>query len=99
MPNDMVSRRLGAQLFDAGTSVGANLHEADMANSVKDFVSKVNISQKEAGESAYWLGLIQDSGILVSPDTSRLAKEACELRSICRQIVNASNRKTGKTES
>lgn len=56
--NRPVSRRLLDQLMDAGTSVGANLEEAQAGQTSKDFVHKNTISLKEARESRYWLKLI-----------------------------------------
>lgn len=53
-----VSRNLIDQLFDAGTSVGANLEEAVAGQSKADFIHKNAIALKEARESNYWLRLI-----------------------------------------
>ena len=50
IPDDFVSRHLLQQLVRCATSIGANLCEADMADTIKDFCNKVNISQKEAHE-------------------------------------------------
>ena len=46
------------QLARAGTSVGANIHEAQYAQSKKDFVSKLEIALKESNETSYWLRLM-----------------------------------------
>ena len=46
------------QLARAGTSVGANIHEAQYAQGKKDFVSKLEIALKEASETGYWLELL-----------------------------------------
>ena len=46
------------QLARAGTSVGANIHEAQYAQSKKDFVSKLEIALKESNETSYWLKLM-----------------------------------------
>ncbi|MBV9215085.1 MAG: four helix bundle protein [Acidobacteria bacterium] len=53
-----VSRTLISQLLDAGTSVGANLEEAEAGQSRRDFVHKNAIALKEARETRYWLRLI-----------------------------------------
>ncbi len=50
------------QLARAGTSIGANIHEAQYAQSKKDFVSKLEIALKEASETSYWLKLMFDTG-------------------------------------
>ena len=46
------------QLARAGTSVGANIHEAQYAQSKKDFVAKLDIALKESNETSYWLKLM-----------------------------------------
>jgi len=49
------------QLARAGTSVGANIHEAQYAQSKKDFVAKFEIALKEANETSYWLKLMYET--------------------------------------
>ncbi len=49
------------QLARAGTSVGANIHEAQYAQSKKDFVSKLEIALKESNETSYWLRLMYET--------------------------------------
>jgi len=46
------------QLLRSGTSIGANIHEAQYAQSTKDFISKLEIAQKECYETEYWLELL-----------------------------------------
>ena len=60
------------QLLRSATSIGANLHEAQYAQSTKDFVSKLEIAQKECYETEYWLELLFETNcisfiILCSP--------------------------------
>ena len=50
------------QLARAGTSVGANIHEAQYAHSRSDFVAKLEIALKEASETSYWLKLMFETG-------------------------------------
>jgi len=50
------------QLARAGTSVGANIHEAQYAQSKKDFIAKLEIALKESNETSYWLKLMQETG-------------------------------------
>ena len=49
------------QLARAGTSVGANIHEAQYAQSKKDFVAKLEIALKESSETSYWLKLMYET--------------------------------------
>lgn len=50
------------QLARSGTSVGANIHEAQYAQSKKDFVAKLEIALKESSETSYWLKLMYKTG-------------------------------------
>ena len=50
------------QLARAGTSVGANIHEAQYAHSKADFVAKLEIALKETNEASYWLKLLMETG-------------------------------------
>ena len=55
---------LSKQLLRSGTSVGANVEEAQAAQSRKDFISKMSIASKEARESKYWIRLLEKSNYL-----------------------------------
>lgn len=90
-PKDMAGQIIGKQILRSGTSIGANLEEADAASSRKDFLHKVNISYKEAKETRYWLELIIESAILNNQEnieeTKKLKKEAIELSKILFSII------------
>ena len=72
---------LSKQLLRCGTSVGANVNEAQAAISKKDFVAKMSISSKEARESKYWLMLLKDSGY-IDPTKSKVVDLFNEIESI-----------------
>ena len=55
---------LANQLLRSGTSIGANVHEAQYAQGTKDFISKLEIALKECYESEYWLDLLYETGLL-----------------------------------
>lgn len=57
----VVSRDMTDQLARAGTSVGANIHEAQYAQSKKDFIAKLEIALKESNETSYWLKLMYET--------------------------------------
>lgn len=61
LPHNKVCEVIGGQLLRSGTSVGANIEEAQAAYSKKEFCNKIGISHKEARESNYWLRLLRDS--------------------------------------
>lgn len=52
------------QLLRAGTSIGANIHEAQYVQSKRDFISKLEIAQKECYETEYWLQLLFEIGCI-----------------------------------
>jgi four helix bundle protein len=62
--SDSVGRILGKQLLRSGTSIGANVEEAQGAQSKRDFITKYSIAHKEARETKYWLHLLRDSQVL-----------------------------------
>jgi len=89
-----VSRTLGRQLLRSDTSVGANVEEAQAAQSRADFISKCSISLKEARETNYWLRLLEASGQYTHTDLKLLAQESDELsRIIGTIIVRTKNRR------
>ena len=68
------------QLLRSGTSVGANVHEAQYAQGAKDFISKFEIALKECNESEYWLELLFEVNSLSKPEFERFKKDCIELR-------------------
>lgn len=58
MKRDHIEAALVNQLLRSGTSIGANVHEAQYAQGTKDFISKFEIALKECNESEYWLELL-----------------------------------------
>ena len=68
------------QLLRSGTSVGANIHEAQYAQGAKDFISKFEIALKECNESEYWLDLIFETGLLTEELFATYHNQCIELR-------------------
>lgn len=64
------------QLARAGTSVGANIHGAQYAQSKKDFIAKLEIALKESNETSYWLKLMHETNRIDTP-TYQNAKKLC----------------------
>lgn len=82
---------LGKQLLRSGTSVGANVREADHALSDAEFVQRCSIARKEASETQYWLQLCRDSNLLrPTQELSQTIREADELMRILSTIVKRS---------
>ena len=53
---------MSKQILRSGTSIGANIHEAQYAVSKADFINKIHISLKEASETEYWLVILNQTG-------------------------------------
>ena len=68
------------QLARAGTSVGANIHEAQYAHSKADFTAKLEIALKEANETSYWLQLMFETGRIEEPDFKKAEKLCGNIR-------------------
>lgn len=66
------------QIGRSGTSIGANIYEANYAQGKKDFISKLEIALKEASETGYWLELLYQTGY-VDDTTFKLLSEQCAL--------------------
>ena len=80
LKDERVETALLNQLLRAGTSVGANVHEAQYAQGTKDFVSKFEIALKECNESEYWLELLKDTDCLSEEDYFSFQNACIELR-------------------
>jgi len=82
---------LSRQILKSGTSIGANVQEAQAAQSKKDFISKMSISLKEAREILYWLKLLEAS-LLVSFDYNKLKSEIHEIIRILTAIIKTAKK-------
>lgn len=81
---------LASQLWRAGTSIGANVEEAQAAQSRADFRSKMGIAAKAARETHYWLRLTRDAKVLNPENVSPLIDEIEAIKRILTSIVNSS---------
>lgn len=84
------ARRIGNQLLSSGTSIGANLEEADAGQSRADFVAKCSIALKEARETHFWLRLFAATEQVPESRLGPLTQEANELIAILTTIVQKS---------
>jgi four helix bundle protein len=82
-----VTRILGRQLLRSGTSVGANIHEAQGGQSRADFLCKMQVAHKEARESAYWLRLLGEEQAGEARMEDRLLQETREIIRILGSII------------
>ena len=98
--SDVLARRsragekLSSQVIRAGTSIGANVEEAQAAESRADFVHKYRIALKEARETKYWLRLVVGAGLISEKSIEALRTEADEISKIVAKIIiNARKRR------
>ena len=68
------------QIGRSGTSIGANIHEAQYAQGRKDFISKLEIALKEASETGYWLELLHRTNYVDEQTYKRLSSQCASLR-------------------
>jgi len=81
---------LSKQLLRSGTSIGANIEEAQSGQSRADFISKMSIASKEARETNYWLRLLRDSGPIEKQEVDSLLMDSESIMSILTSIVKTS---------
>ena len=79
------------QFLRSGTSIGANIFEANYAQGKKDFTSKLEIALKEASETGYWLELLHRTGYIVDSTYKSLYDQCTVIR-----VMLVSSCKTAK---
>ena len=83
---------MSKQVLRSGTSIGANIAEAIYGSSRKDFVNKLQIAQKEAAETLYWLELLNSCDYIPHNLSTSLSKDCKELLSLlCSTIKSTEN--------
>ena len=82
LPKTVEGRAIGNQLIRSGTSVGANYRAACRGRSKVEFIAKLGVVEEEADESAFWMELIIESGLMEKKLAEPLLKEAGELVAI-----------------
>ena len=89
---------LSKQILESGTSIGANVEEAQAGQSRKDFISKYAIALKEARETRYWLRLLMGSSDRPTEAIVTLCQETEEIMRILAAIIVKTKQNTpGKT--
>ena len=94
LPRNMAGIALGRQIIRSGTSVGANVEEAQGARSKKGFINSINIAKKEARETRYQLRLIITSRLSSSDKLRPALNESEAIIKILTSIVKTSEEKT-----
>lgn len=81
---------MSKQMLRSGTSIGANIREANQAESKADFIHKMSIALKEASETEYWLELLRDTQFLEQKEFDSLHKDCEEVLKLLTSIIKTS---------
>ena len=84
---------LSKQLLRSGTSIGANVREAEHAQSKADFISKLSIALKEANETEYWIELLFVTNYISKTEFENIKPKITEILKILVSIINTSKGK------
>ena len=87
---------ISKQILRSGTSVGANINEAQYGNSKADFIAKLHIALKETAETEYWLHILQKSDYLDDNLSASLLNDCLEIKRILIASVNTAKEKAQK---
>jgi four helix bundle protein len=79
LPKNRTADVIGRQLIRSGTSIGANYRAACRGKSTADVIAKLRIVEEEADESAYWMELLIESGLVPEARLSELLQETNEI--------------------
>jgi four helix bundle protein len=90
---------LSKQILRSGTSIGANIEEADNAISKREFSSKISIAYKEAKETHYWLRLLHSTGYISKSQYNSMIMDCEELCKLLFAILKSSRLNGHRTRS
>jgi four helix bundle protein len=98
---DLIEKKefiLSKQLIRSSTSIGANIREANYAQSTKDFIHKLSISLKECDETQYWLELLYDSNYLDEVGFISLNQQSSEIKRMLSSSILTSKKNLKKNK-
>ncbi len=87
---------IAKQIVRSGTSIGANINEANYGQSKADFISKLHIALKETAETEYWLKLLIMSEYLTADMGNSLLNDCLEIKRILIASINTAKEKSQK---
>lgn len=85
---------ISKQIVRSGTSIGANINEANYGQSKADFVSKIHIALKETAETEYWLRLLTLSEYLTNDLGDSLLTDCLEIKKLLISSINTAKKET-----
>ena len=87
---------LSTQVLKSGTSIGANIHEANYASSKADFINKFHIALKECIETEYWIEMLQGSNSIDTATANELLQECRFIRSMLVKSITTAKKNRDK---
>lgn len=87
---------ISKQIVRSGTSIGANINEAQYGNSKADFIAKLHIALKETAETEYWLHVLEKSDYLDTNMASSVLNDCLEIKRILIASINTAKQKEGQ---
>ena len=84
---------ISRQIARSGTSIGANISEANYAQSKADFVSKLHIALKETAETEYWIRLLVQTQLLTEQEGISLLEDCLELKRLLVSSIKTSKKR------
>ena len=87
---------ISKQIFRSGTSIGANINEANYGQSTADFISKMHIALNETAETEYWLKLLVKSEYLSETEGASLINDCLEIKRILVSSIKTAKENKGK---
>ena len=85
------------QILRSGTSIGANIHEANYASSKADFVNKFQIALKECYETDYWLDVFYKSGIIFDTEYEIMFAKCSKIRKLLIASITTAKKNSNKS--
>jgi four helix bundle protein len=97
LPNNRTADVLGRQLIRSGTSIGANYRAACRGKSTADVIAKLRIVEEEADESAYWMELLIESGLIAEARLSDVMRETNEIIAMTVASIRTLQKRNGRS--
>ncbi len=97
--NDWRLMAIYKQVLRSGTSVSANVHESEFAQSPSDFVTKLHIALKEANETMNWLNLLHDTDYLSDKEFNSMATDCSEIIALLVSSIKTSKKNNQKQQT
>ena len=97
LPKNRTADVIGRQLIRSGTSIGANYRAACRGKSTADVIAKLRIVEEEADESAYWMELLMESGLVSEARLSGLLQETNEILAMTVASIRTLQKRDGSS--